>query len=430
MKTSKINQAIMLLALGATGCKSTSLLKESGKDTGGGHLLSEFDNPWFIQNTKTVRYCNKIDSENFGVSLDMVRSNQKKAFKYWQKQFQIQNENPPLGVKYPAVLGTQRFIEVPCDQVHEITFLLGVLPKVAKIERPQTVIGQTVMTSYDRKNLKGSGFIYLAPEKGSLALATKAKNFWSFRNSGFLLMTLIHEMSHVYGSKHGNLDIPILEESHLRTTLGLIYNEQKDPNSANSSMMHVSDVFYPASSNVRFFSCLPRKAYYDPGSRKYLPCAAVTYRFSKAHSSNDMFDVLLADGPGEKWRSIGKVTGIDFAASEGRGSWAQMVLPSEQTVLDVSKLDDWDDEAKESVTVGQSVQMVLYRGASFKAITADQFTPGANHAVFVSNSGLKAPVKINLTEGQLAIEFGLDTDRSGGNDVMFYFGSHKWESLK
>jgi hypothetical protein len=65
-------------------------------------------------------------------------------------------------------------------------------------------VAVTIQTNYDIDRLRGKGFIYVAPESGPMALAgaNVAHRPWSRLNSSLLLLTLHHELGHVFGLQH------------------------------------------------------------------------------------------------------------------------------------------------------------------------------------------------------------------------------------
>ena len=178
----------------------------AGWSSGGGELLRDQINPWFLANTKTVKYCIQIDEKNFGITLDSARSKVQKSILFWKDQLKdLAYSNPPDS-KNDFRLGTQNFIEENCSSDTDLVFQLGTLTDEQKQRLVQIddLIGVTIRTDYDKVNLKGKGFIYIAPEQGPLKPVSSdiIQNMWSTEDGVFLFPVLIHELGHVFGLRH------------------------------------------------------------------------------------------------------------------------------------------------------------------------------------------------------------------------------------
>ena len=55
--------------------------------SGGGKLILHANNPWFVQNTKTVSYCVIADEDAMKVSLATLQQIVTRAINYWKKEF-------------------------------------------------------------------------------------------------------------------------------------------------------------------------------------------------------------------------------------------------------------------------------------------------------------------------------------------------------
>jgi hypothetical protein len=88
--------------------------------SGGGELVKDADNPWFLQNTKEVRYCIKVDRENFHVSEGAIDRSIHAALDYWKKEFA--KAFSPAGM---VVLGTQKFLKTACSSGTDLAFQFG-----------------------------------------------------------------------------------------------------------------------------------------------------------------------------------------------------------------------------------------------------------------------------------------------------------------
>lgn len=179
---------------------NVNLANAGGWVVGGGELIGDAGNPWFLQNVKTVNYCVKLDEANFGLSPIKVRQAIQRGFAFWERQFEKQKNSANF------LIGRQDFEEVSCVQQHDITFQFGVLEldQLTKLKDIDRKVAFTVRTDYDRINMKGKGFVYLSPEEGPLKVKNTqvADKPWS-RTSGLLTeAVLIHEMGHIFGFKH------------------------------------------------------------------------------------------------------------------------------------------------------------------------------------------------------------------------------------
>ncbi len=196
--------------------------------SGGGELIQDAQNPWFIKNTKQVKYCLIIDEKNFGQQLEEVRPRIIKAFSFWKTQF----TQSAYYFAYPEIrLGEQSFQEVKCDESPDIVFQFGTLTveQIKKIENPNRHVGITVRTSYDRINLKGKGFVYISPQEGPLKVdlhSIKDKNWkpWTAAKGAYLLPVLIHEIGHIFGIPHDE-DLFLMGQRSVERIFSLATNE-------------------------------------------------------------------------------------------------------------------------------------------------------------------------------------------------------------
>jgi len=204
---------IIQLLIGSTIVFST-VQTQAGWSSGGGELIRDKNNPWFIQNTKTVKYCIQIDEKNFGQTRAQVSVRVKNAFEFWKRQLRDLDYHLLIG-GFNSELGTQEFQETNCTKDADIQFQFGTLTAEQKqrIGDTSDVIGLTVRTDYDRVYLKGKGFIYFAPQSGPLKPTAKnvAPNMWSDGTGAAIYQLIIHELGHVFGIQHTN-DIFLMRE--------------------------------------------------------------------------------------------------------------------------------------------------------------------------------------------------------------------------
>lgn len=194
----------LLIFLGAILFSSSSY---AGWVSGGGRPIGDANNPWFVQNTSTVSYCIMIDRENFGVSESTVRTKLSESLNYWRTQFAVGNRQTS-----ELKIATQRFIETECTGSIEdnfnvdLVFQFGFLSEkqIDYFKNPTKIIGSSVRTSYDPLLMRGRGFVYIAPSRGSLAMDIEGivSDPWELNNGGLLTNILIHELGHVFGIPH------------------------------------------------------------------------------------------------------------------------------------------------------------------------------------------------------------------------------------
>lgn len=178
---------------------------QAGWTSGGGELIRDAGNPWFLQNTKTVNFCIEIDEPNMGISRERARHLIRKAIENWKLEFRSSSTPAPVSNGKIAI-GTQEFIEGACNQNIDLKFQLGVLTgeQIKRIGDPTKFLGVTVRTDYDRVNMRGKGFIYISPAYGPLKFAGEKvrEHVWSIEDGALLYGVLLHELGHVFGLNH------------------------------------------------------------------------------------------------------------------------------------------------------------------------------------------------------------------------------------
>lgn len=176
-----------------------------GWSSGGGELIKDSDNPWFLNNTTQINYCVLIDEGNFGATPEMITHQLRRALSYWQKQFNhaVLSNLPDFG---QLKIASQTFRETNCDDHTTIRFQLGVLDKQQKdyLKDPTQYAAVTVRTNYDEIALKAKGFVYVSPMKGPLSYASDrtVEDAWSLDKGNLLYLTVLHELGHVFGLQH------------------------------------------------------------------------------------------------------------------------------------------------------------------------------------------------------------------------------------
>lgn len=182
---------------------STSSFGGNGS-SGGGNIFGDQLNPWFLQNTKTVEYCVEVDPDFSSLSRTQILAMIESSLNYWKRTFASYSGNFEHDFPFEAKAGTQDFIySEACTSSTDLKFQLGFLTEDQKkeITNYKQLLGVAYRTAYDQVNLKGQGFIYIAPEKGpNRPLSPNMhSNPWSFGKGLGLEMILTHEIGHMFG---------------------------------------------------------------------------------------------------------------------------------------------------------------------------------------------------------------------------------------
>jgi hypothetical protein len=246
-----------LLVFAASILLSASSFAHLGNgSSGGGNIFGNQLNPWFIQNTTDVTYCVKVAPEFGNVTHERVLELIDSSFKYWKKIFENRYASD-FFTSLKVELGTQNFHYVKeCSNETDIQFLLGALTpqQINSIPNLHQVLGLARRTSYDEVNLKGKGFIYIAPESGPLR--PRSSNLhatpWTTHNNSALKNALLHEIGHIFGfqddyySTAGLMSASWIEFSTRKDSY-FTGNDVPSPLGCNDNFDVDIEMFYPKS---------------------------------------------------------------------------------------------------------------------------------------------------------------------------------------
>lgn len=172
--------------------------------SGGGNIFGNQLNPWFLPNTKVVKYCVQISPLFSNLSRQQVLSSVQEALAFWKKTFSEDITNFENDYQINPRLATQEFkLQETCTTETDLEFQFGFLTKDQKreISNYKQLVGLAYRTHYDEILLKGRGFIYIAPERGAdrPLSANMHPTPWSLGKLRGLTTVLTHELGHVFG---------------------------------------------------------------------------------------------------------------------------------------------------------------------------------------------------------------------------------------
>jgi hypothetical protein len=187
---------------------------------GGGEIIGDRANPWFLKNTKVIHTCIIVNPDLFHFpnnDLEVLKASAREAQAYWTAEFK-----KSYVVKDLLPLGTQRFDLVDtivtqkntpernCPAATDLTYQFGYISSKqagwlqTSGQVDGKVVATTVRTEYDDVQMKGKGFILLLPDSGSFALKFQNSRPWS-TNPRTIAEVLKHELGHIYGLQHRGL---------------------------------------------------------------------------------------------------------------------------------------------------------------------------------------------------------------------------------
>ncbi len=185
----------------------TTAFADGGMTGGGGGLVLDRNNPWFMQNTKDVKYCVEVSTDQFSATGDLVQKSIDGAIRYWNEEY-ASAVIPVFDTRIePVRIAAQEFKKVGCGDSPDLVLQFGVMhPGQEKdIPHSEEFAGATIRTKYDPVNMKGAGYIYISPDRGPWRFKGAPKDiqdFWSYSEGGLLFNVLVHEMGHVFGLQH------------------------------------------------------------------------------------------------------------------------------------------------------------------------------------------------------------------------------------
>lgn len=287
------------------------------KEGGGGEVYGDALNPWFLENTETVSYCIEVDSNSFGASSASIESAVGSAINQWKSAFAAARANEtannsiePYGM---VRIATQKFMKESCTPSTMVRFQFGVLSEEQRtqfLSNPTQVIAETIRTSYDKVNLRGRGFIYIAPESGSLRPTglKMADHPWSFRDGLILRRILLHELGHLFGLSHSGNAYSLMGQDHpeyivQQSTIERLSAEPAEAVEQEFNRIGVFGFEFPFMQE----SCLSDSTIYLGGQEQneFFGFSAGS-RCHKFVFSKNGFEVYASSGTGQSYTLIGQ----------------------------------------------------------------------------------------------------------------------------
>lgn len=184
--------------------------------SGGGAVLRDANNPWFLENTKEVSYCIKSDNKSFADLPTPLPEIVEKALSFWKKQMRDVSaatnayaiSKDPTSPFASIEVASQKFTYASkCTGKEDIAFQFAVADSKQRkfFSSSKNLIGAAVRTDYDEVQLRAKGFIYVAADSGLKAYQGEhlRPRAWHEGKGGLLFRALVHELGHVFGLSHG-----------------------------------------------------------------------------------------------------------------------------------------------------------------------------------------------------------------------------------
>lgn len=203
---------------------STKIFAGNGWGASGGSFMKDLANPWFISNTEFISYCIVLNEKEISVEKASIRKAIVNAFSYWKEQFKYASYG--FSAEKFIKTGFQTPIEKDCPRgPKEIDSSIDLVFQFGKLSRKQKkdpvfqgilkVIGVAIRTDYDKKLLKGRGFIYVNPDRGPNSVKDETVENDYLSKGNVLLSILIHELGHVFGIRHHGSKFDVMGEGFL-----------------------------------------------------------------------------------------------------------------------------------------------------------------------------------------------------------------------
>lgn len=340
MRRSVFVIGMSIVTLCSCGSLSSESKKEKARDSdeegtakgwvsSGGELIDDQKNPWWIQNTKEIRYCILSDEKDFSASQTEINDSFRSAFSYWQKDFAAMGSDfAPLSIQ----VASQELTQVNCENQQDSNVDLYILAGEAKLTKQQIswlgnklekIVGIAVRTSYDRVNLQGKGFIYLRGDR--------EKSHLPWKSPKMLSRLLIHELGHVFGIDHRKNSV--MEEDAPAQWFETDYSaydyakvENLPPMFSYTEGLHQCTVSVIAG---YFAHENHDESNFD---QEYFPCLELT----KGDSNYSSWNVFVGKDK-DSMSYVGKIVS-ERASAVWRASDANFYLPPEQNVLDETEM--------------------------------------------------------------------------------------------
>lgn len=277
--------------------------------SGGGVLIRDAHNPWFLRNVTDVSYCIEINklavSPTSSFNIDSIVRN---SINFWKNDIKGASDPYKLGI------ATQNFHKVDkCTDDVDLQFLIGTMDdhKKTRLKEMGVDISKhiafSIRTDYDPKTLRGKGFIYVMPDIRRDMPEDLISLPWAY--PGLMERVLSHELGHVFGIPH-----TLLDPFHFMNIMGERFAEEA-----------LSKRIFPL--NVLFFSVFdltPPFFQTNQTQVNYNECTAEDLEFS---SLREYFDLPSDD---KEVCYVFETSETDFKIAQGKRI----------------KVDDWKELSK------------------------------------------------------------------------------------